>query len=219
MVITWFGLSCFKISSGNLTVVTDPFSKTAGLAPPRVQTDIAIISNIQSPNYNNQESLGGDNVFIIDGPGELDIKGLFVHGIAGNGEAKNKNNGFDYTTIYAIRMEDVRLGFLGSLKQKELTDSQLEELGEIDILFVPVGGRSVCDAEEAVTVVNQIEPRIVIPMHFAQKGLRLPLDKVEHFLKEIGSGKTEPQEKLTIKKSNLQEQGDATNIVVLLPQR
>ena len=121
MVITWFGLSSFKISSGNLTLVTDPFSKNVGLTPPRVQTDIAVISNIQNEAYNNQESLGGEATFVIDSPGEFDVKGLFVHGIPAHGDEKQKNNGFDYTTIYSIRMEDIRLGFLGSLKQKELS--------------------------------------------------------------------------------------------------
>jgi L-ascorbate metabolism protein UlaG (beta-lactamase superfamily) len=219
MVITWFGLSSFKISSGNLTLVTDPFSKIVGLTPPRGQTDIAVISNIQNVAYNNQEALGGENTFVIDGPGELDVKGLFVHGIAANGDPKAKTNGFDYTTIYSIRMEEIRLGFLGSLKQKELSDSQLEELGEVDILFIPVGGKSVCDAEEAVTIINQIEPKIVIPAHYAQSGLKIPLDKVDQFLKEIGSAKVVPQDKLTIKKSNLQEQSESTQTIVLNPQR
>lgn len=219
MVITWFGLSCFKIASGSLVAVTDPFSKTVGLIPPRVQTDILLISNIRAEPYNNRASLGGGQAFVIDGPGEFDLRGLFVHGIAAQGDEKNKANGFDYTTIYAVRMEDIRLGLLGSLKQKQLTDTQLEELGEIDILFVPVGGGTVCDAEQAVTIVNQIEPRLVIPMHFAQKGLRLPADKIEQFLKEVGAGKIAPQEKLTTKKSALLEENETTGVFVLTPQR
>ncbi len=219
MVITWYGLSCFKISSGSLALITDPFSKNVGLTPPRGAADLAIVSNIQNEAYNNVQSLNGESLFVIDGPGEFDVKNLFVHGISAQGELKNKQNGFDYTTIYSIHMEDIRLGFLGSLKQKELTDTQLEALGEIDILFVPVGGKTVCDAEEAVTIVNQIEPHIVIPMHFAQKGLKLTLDKIEPFLKEMGSTKTEPQEKFTIKKSNFAEIGDSTQVIALNPVR
>ena len=219
MVISWFGLSSFKISSGPLTIVTDPFSKNVGLIPPRVQTDIAVISNIQNPLYNNTESLGGNEIFVIDSSGEYDIKGLFVRGIAATVELKNKSNGFDYTTIYTVRMEDINLGLLGSLKQKELTDSQLESMNEIDILFVPVGGQSVCDAEEAVTIVNQIEPKYVIPMHFAQKGLKVPLDKVDQFLKEIGSTHHAAQEKLTLKKSNLLEKTEGVEVAILTPQR
>ncbi|MDP3741527.1 MAG: MBL fold metallo-hydrolase [bacterium] len=219
MVITWFGLSSFKISSGELTLVTDPFAKSVGLVAPRVRSDIAVISNAKNEAYNNAESLGDKDTFVIDGPGEFDVKGLFVRGISAEGDAKSKNNGFDHTTIYAVRMEDMRLGILGSLKQKQLTESQLEDLGEIDILVIPVGGQTVCDAEEAVKIINQVEPHIVIPSHFAQSGLKLSLDKVDQFLKEIGGGKTETLEKLTLKKSNLVELGDATKVVTLSPQR
>lgn len=218
MVISWFGLSSFKISSGPLTVITDPFSKNTGLTAPRGQTDIVIISNSSSELYNNRDSVGDEKTFIVDSPGEYDVKGLFIHGIAAAGDQKSVQNGFDHTTIYSIRMEDMRLGFLGSLKQKQLTDAQLEDLGEIDILFVPVGGHSVCDAEEAITIVNQIEPRFVVPMHFAQSGLKVSLDKVDQFLKEIGGSKSAAQEKLTLKKSNLLE-GENTEAVVLEPQR
>lgn len=207
MVISWFGLSSFKISSGNLTVVTDPFSKNVGLMPPRRQTDVVVISNIKNEAYNNSESLGDEKTFVIDGPGEFDIKGLFIHGFPSAN-----------ATIYGVRMEDIRLGFLGSTKQKELTDEQLETLGEVDILFIPVGGKTVCDAEEAVTIVNQIEPKIVIPMHYAQKGLRIPLEKVEQFLKEMGSTAKTAQEKLTIKKSGLPD-AEHAQVVVLSPQR
>lgn len=207
MVISWFGLSSFKITSGNLTLITDPFSKEVGLTPPRGQTDVIVISNIRNEAYNNTESLGDEKTFIIDGPGEFDVKGLFIHGFP----AKE-------ATAYSIRMEDIRLGFLGSIKEKELTDAQLEALDEIDILFVPVGGKTVSDAEEAVTIVNQIEPKIVIPMHFAQKGLKLSLDKVDQFLKEFGSTSVAPEEKLTIKKSGLAET-PGTQVMVLVPQR
>lgn len=207
MVITWFGLSSFKISSGPLTLITDPFSKNTGLTPPRGQTDIVVISNSTSELYNHRESVGDEKTFVADSPGEYDVKGLFIRGVAANG-----------ATIYSIRMEDMRLGFLGCLKEKELSDGQAEELGEIDILCVPVGGETVCDAEEAVKIVNQLEPRFVIPMHYAQKGLTLPLDKVEQFLKEIGGARAVPQEKLTIKKGDLAE-ADKTEVIVLIPQR
>lgn len=215
MVITWFGLSSFKISSGNFSLITDPFSKSIGLSAPRGATDVAVISNSGSENYNNTDGLG-DSCFVIDSAGEYDVKGVFARGIGAAGDTKLVKNEFDFTTIYTIRMEDMRLGFLGSLKQKELSDQQTEDLGEIDILFVPVGGHTVCDAEEAVTIVNQLEPRYVIPMHYQQSGVKLQLDKVDQFLKEM-SAKSEAQDKFTLKKSNLE--GDNTEVIVLAPQR
>src|SRR3989338_2150765 len=218
MVITWLGLSSLKISSGDLTLVTDPFSKNVGLTPTRGQTDVVVISNIKNEACNNMESFSGELPFVVDGPGEFDVKGLLIHGISAQGDEQAKTNGFDYTTIYSVRMEDIRLGFLGSIKQKELTDEQLEAAGEIDILFVPVGGKTVCSAEEAVTIVNQIEPKIVIPIHYAQKGLRIALDKVDQFLKELGSASSAAQEKLTIKKSGLAEI-ENEQVEALSPQR
>ncbi len=219
MVITWFGLSSLKITSGPLTLVTDPFSKTVGLTPPRVTTDVALISNPENLVSNNIESLGGQDTFVIDGPGEFDVKNLFVRGVAAEGNPAVRKQGFDYTSIYAVRMEDIRLGFLGSLQQKLLTDGQLQNLGEVDVLFVPVGGNTVCDAEAAVTIVNQIEPAMVVPLHYAQPGLKLTLDKVEQFLKEIGSPKVIAEEKLTLKKSNFLTTTETTEVHVLLPQR
>lgn len=206
MVISWFGLSSFKISSGNFALITDPFSKAVGLSAPRGATDVAVVSNAADGAYNNTEGLG-DSCFVIDSPGEFDVKGIFVHGIPGNAG----------TALYSIRMEDMRLGFLGALKQKELTEQQLEELGEIDILFVPVGGHAVCDAEEAVKIAGQIEPRFVIPMHYAQSGLKMSLDKIDLFLKEMGATKAAAQDKFTLKKSNLE--GDNTEVIVLEPLR
>ena len=216
MVINWFGLSSLKISSGALVLVTDPFSKTLGLTPPRLQTDVTVISNIADKAYNNKESLGGDNTFVVDGPGEFDIRGLFIRGIDARNENKSKGEEFDHTTIYSIRMENIRLGFLGSIKQKQLSDEQIDELGDIDILFTPTGGETVLDAEQAVTITNQVEPSIVIPMHYAQKGLKLKLDPVEQFLKEIGS-KPDPIDKLTIKKGDLD--GQQTKVVLINPAR
>lgn len=216
MVINWFGLSSLKISSGALVLVTDPFSKTLGLTPPRLQTDVTVISNIADKAYNNKESLGGDNTFVVDGPGEFDIRGLFIRGIDARNENKSKGEEFDHTTIYSIRMENIRLGFLGSIKQKQLSDEQIDELGDIDILFIPTGGKTVLDAEQAVTITNQVEPSIVIPMHYAQKGLKLKLDPVEQFLKEIGS-KPDPIDKLTIKKGDLD--GQQTKVVLINPAR
>lgn len=189
-----------------MTLVTDPFANSFGLTPPRGQADIVVISRDAETAYNNRAAVGDEKTFVIDGPGEYDVKGLFVHGLP------TENN----STIYAVRMENIRLGFLGALKEKELSDQQLQDLDEVDILFVPVGGKNVCDAEQAVTIINQVEPSLVVPMHFAQSGLKIPLDKIEVFLKEIGS-KAEAQDKLTVKKSELLPNG--VKVIVLSPQR
>jgi L-ascorbate metabolism protein UlaG (beta-lactamase superfamily) len=111
-------------------------------------------------------------------------------------------------------MEGLRVVHLGDLGQTELTDKQVENIGSVDVLLVPVGGQFTVNGSEAPAIVNQIEPRVVIPMHYAQPGLKVKLDGVDVFLKEMGVKDIEAQDKLTIKKSALAEEGK-TEVVVL----
>ncbi len=218
MHIYWFGLSAFKIVSKETTVFTDPFSKAAGVTSPRGGGDIVISSNPALELYNNFSSISGQP-FIIDSPGEYDVKNVFIRGIpatAAKNQTEAKKIETDNRAIYLLTLEGINLGFLGSLKEKALTQSQIEEMNNIDVLLVPVGGNSVCDAEEAVGIVNELEPKIVIPMHYKTPGIDVKLDSVERFLKEMG-GKGEEMDKLLVKKSELEE--EKTRIVVLTPQR
>ncbi|MDX1608115.1 MAG: MBL fold metallo-hydrolase [Candidatus Spechtbacterales bacterium] len=200
MVITWYGQSCFKIQSGSTTVITDPFKKTIGLNPPTLEAQLVLVTH-DHDDHNNAKTIKGDP-FVIDGPGEYEYKGIRVRGIRSfhdnkNGEEKGLN------TIYNMRLEDMNICHLGDLGQEQLEEEQLENLGEVDMLFVPVGGKFTIGAEKAVAVVNQIEPRLVIPMHYKVKGLKVQLGKVDEFLKEIGKKDLKLEEKLTIKKKDL----------------
>jgi L-ascorbate metabolism protein UlaG (beta-lactamase superfamily) len=218
MHINWFGLSCFKIVSKDVTIFTDPFGKASGLTPARGAADILISSNPDNDLYNNFSSFSGDP-FLVDGPGEYDVKSAFIRGIPLAGkpaEGGEKKVGLNRRAIYAVTVEGLTLGFLGGLNVKTLTDSQIEELSDVDILLVPVGGGTVCDAEAAMEIVNQIEPKVVIPMHYKTPGLSVKLDALDRFLKEIG-GKSEEMDKLLIKKSELEE--EKTRLVILTPQR
>lgn len=213
MVITYYGLSCFKIQSGDTTLAIDPFDKESGLTPPRFQTDVALITH-DHPNHNNFDSLaakGDSNVFKISGPGEYETHGISVRGISSfhdskNGSKKGKN------TIYIITWEDLRLVHLGDYGEETLRDDVHEAIGTPDILFIPVGGEDTIDAETATKLINQIEPRIIVPMHYKIPGLKNKTDGVEVFMKEMGE-KSTPEERLTIKKSNVPE--DTQKIVVL----
>lgn len=202
MVITWYGQSCFKIQSGETVIFTDPFSKEIGLTPPRAQANIVTVSHHHS-DHNNIESLSGDPL-IIKGPGEYETKGVDIRGIFSfhdNQEGKERG----VNTIYIIEMEGIRICHLGDLGQKKLNEEQMEKMGEIDILMVPVGGEVVVNGEDASAIISQIEPRIVIPMHYKVQGLVFKFDGVEDFLKEIGAEKKQPVEKLTLKKKDLPE--------------
>jgi len=204
MVITWYGQSCFKIQSGETVVFTDPFHREIGLTPPRSQASIVTVSHCHS-DHNNIEALSGEPL-VIDGPGEYETKGIGIKGIFSFHDDKDgKERGGN--TIYLMEIEGIKICHLGDLAQKKLTDEQLEKIDEVDILMVPVGGTATLDAEDAVEIISQIEPRIVIPMHYKIPGLTLSFnpDGVDAFLKEMGMGKKEAVDKLTLKKKDLPE--------------
>ncbi len=209
MMISWFGLSSFKITSREVTIITDPFGKSTGLTAVRGGADVVISSNPSLDWCNNFSSISG-NPFIIDGPGEYDIKDVFVIGTA----AENKELGA--CTIYSIEVEGIRIAFLGPLKQTALTDAQKETLEGSDIILVPVGGKQILEYENAAKIANQLEPFIVIPHSYKIPGLELNLDKLDKFLQEMGGKHTE-EEKLTLKKKDLS--GEQTSLVILTPQR
>lgn len=211
MVITWLGQSCFKIQSGEFVLTIDPFSKELGLTPPRFRSDVALVTH-EHYDHANAESLSGEP-FVIKGAGEYEVKGVYVHGIETfHDSASGKERGVN--TMYEIQMEDITILHMGDFGEGKMRDETLEAFGDIDILMIPIGGTYTIDAEDAAHIVKQIEPKIVIPMHYKIPGVNVKLDEVEPFLKETGAAKTEAQEKLTIKKKDIPEEGK-TQVVVL----
>ena len=202
MIITWYGHSCFKIANqgGHLTVMTDPFDKKIGLTPPRGSVNIVTISH-DHYDHNNIKTVSGDP-FIIDGPGEYEIEGIRITGISSYHD-KKKGEERGLNTIYLIKVDDIIVCHLGDFGQEKLTDRQLEVIGDIDILMIPVDGVCTLNAREAVKVIKQIEPNIVIPMHYKLPNLTEKFADVKDFLKEIGLNGEEKVDKLTLKKKDL----------------
>lgn len=214
MTITWIGHACFLITAKDVTIFTDPFDKKIGLLPPRGAADIVTISH-EHYDHNNRQALASGNPFVIDCPGEYDVKGVFVKGIPSfHDKVQGAERGVN--TIYIIEVEGIRVAHFGDFGQGELTDEQREELNGVDIVFLPVGGVYTVDAHDAAKVLGQIEPKIVIPMHYAIPSLAIKLNRVDDFLKEMGD-KIETIEKLSIKKKDFTEEN--TRVVVLTPQR
>ncbi|MDD4901962.1 MAG: MBL fold metallo-hydrolase [Patescibacteria group bacterium] len=206
MMISYLGQSCFKLQDKlgpeGVTLVTDPFDKELGLKVPNFEADIVTVSH-QHHNHNNAAALRG-NPFIIDTPGEYDIKNVMVQGIktwhdAKGGAERGEN------IVYRIEMDDLTIVHLGDLGHI-LTDEQLEQLDDVDILFIPVGGKVTLDAKAAVEVIGQLEPRIVIPMHYKLSGAKADLDAVEKFIKELGV-QPRKEEKLKVAKKDLPVEG------------
>ncbi len=199
MKIFWYGQSCFKIEAKKAVIAMDPFHKDIGLTPPRFKADIVTVSH-QHNDHNNVSSLMGDP-FVVDDPGEYEFRDTSIRGIHSfHDQEQGQKRGSN--TIFVIETEDMRVCHLGDFGQKELNNEQIEELTGVDILMIPVGGVYTIDGEKAAEIINQIEPKIVIPMHYKIPKLNIDLKKLDPFLKEIGT-KKEVEEKLTIKKGDL----------------
>jgi L-ascorbate metabolism protein UlaG (beta-lactamase superfamily) len=209
MTISWFGLSSFKITGKDITIITDPFGSDTGLTAVRGGADVIVCTNPQLDWCNNFSSITG-SPFLVNGPGEYDIKDAFIVGHS----ADNKELGPN--TIYSIEVEGIRIAFLGPIKQESLSDEQKEIFEGADIVLVPVGGKQVLDFEVGAKIATQLEPFIIIPHSYKTPGLTLALDKSEKFLQEMGGKHTE-EEKLTLKKKDLT--GEQTSLILLTPQR
>ncbi len=208
MQIQYFGLSSFKITTKEATIITDPFHKDSGLTPPRGVADVLILAQKDKTLYSAMSGISGEHFDITD-PGEYDVKGVTVTGVPLKQEGA-------YVTVFLIESEDIKILNLTHIKEFNMKEDELESLGDIDILILPVGGNTVMSASVASKAVNEIEPKIVIPSHYKMSDLILDLDSLEKFTKEMG-GKKEEMEKLTIKKKELQEEG--TKLVILEPLR
>jgi len=198
MNISYFGHSCFKIeekiNGENVVLVTDPFDKEVGFKVPNIEADIVTVSH-NHHDHNNVATLRKDP-FVVNCAGEFDVKGVIVEGIRSlHGSDKSEN------IIFRIDIEGVSLAHLGDLGDT-LDNKQLEKLGGVDILFVPVGGKYTLDAKKAVEVISQIEPRIVVPMHYKTKDSKIDIDGLDKFVKEIGI-EANYEDKLKINKKDL----------------
>ena len=215
--IYWAGQSCFQISVSNsrehsADIVIDPFDETIGLKLPNLSADILLVSH-DHYDHNNIKAVKGEP-FVIQGPGEYEIKEVFITGIPSfHDDKEGKEKG--QNTIYVIEAEDMRFCHLGDLGQKQLTDEQLEKIDGVDVLMIPVGGEFTIDSSAAQKTISQIEPKIVIPMHYNLPKLKMKLEDVAKFLKTMGKNSIVPQDKLVVKASTLPKEG--MEIVVLQP--
>lgn len=202
MEISWLGHSCFRLKGKGVTVITDPYDNSLGIPLSPLTGDIVTVSH-KAPHHSNTEAVKGARK-VLSGPGEYEISGIFINGVRTfqddlKGAAKGKN------TSYVIEIEDLRICHLGQIGHVP-TDEQEASMGNIDILLIPVGGKSTIDAKLAAETIRQIEPRIAIPMHYKIPGLKVDLDPVEPFLKELGLTTPAPLPKLAVTATSLPPQ-------------
>jgi hypothetical protein len=204
MVISFLGGQCFKVTQGDLTLSINPPDKQSSLASAKFGADLALVS-LDHKDFNGTENAGfGERQpFVIQGPGEYEVKGVAVRGF---GVPTVYDKKATINTIYSISLENMTLCFMGALGSPEIPASAKAELDDIDVLFVPVGGGDVLEQAAAYKLAVQLGPKVVIPMHYDDKSLKA-------FLKEAGAETTKAEEKLTIKKKDLE--GKQGEVVVL----
>ncbi len=198
MVITFYGEGCFKIQSKETTILTDPFASSSGLTTPRFKSDI-IIKTLTALPFINQPTPQEPSQQII-GPGEYNIKDADIIGFGLIEESAEKF----IKTIYLVKIEDIKLCFLGHIS-KTPEPNIMKYLEEIDILFIPAGGKPFLEQKLAAQIAKDIEPKIVIPSFYKLPGMKRPAGDLKIFLEEINHAKAgaQTQEKLTIKKKDL----------------
>jgi L-ascorbate metabolism protein UlaG (beta-lactamase superfamily) len=201
MIISYHGVECFKISQGDLTLAFNPISKDSKFKPTRFGADITLITtNLPDFNGRDQTSRGDKASFIVEGPGEYEVKGVFIKGFLSEGPDQKIN------TIYLISFEGMNLCFLGALANPTIPTEILEVIDDVDILFVPIGGHPMLDPAFAYKLAVSLEPSVIMPMHYSKQTL-------EQFIKEGGEAKVESLDKFVVKKKDLE--GKEGEIVVL----
>ena len=194
MIITYHGGQCFKVTFGDTTLAFDPISKKSKLDAVKFGADVAFLS-LNHPNFNGVDQVkhGNKEPFVVNGPGEYEIGQVTARGYG----VKTVYDKVDrYNTIYQVKLEDMNMVFLGALGVPEIDPKILGEFGDVDILFLPIGGDDVLDVSQAAKLAVKLEAKLVIPMHYDQAGLKA-------FLKEAGAEKETPIDKLTIKKKDV----------------
>ena len=208
MIITYQGVEFFKVQFGDTTLAFNPISKESKFKPTRFYADIALVS-LNHPDMNGTENLSynGKDPFVVSGPGEYEVKEIFIKGFGSKSVYDGKDR---INTIYSVTLENMNICFLGALSDINLSSEVKEALGDVDILFLPIGDEGVIDAAKAEKLSVEIEPKIIIPMHYGEVGQKEALKK---YLKTAGEENVKAIDKLTIKKKDLE--GKQGEVVVL----
>ena len=199
MEINWLGHSCFRLKGKQATVITDPYPPDLGYSLGKPTAHIVTVSH-QHLGHSYTQGISGEPR-LVTGPGEYEIHGVLISGIATfhdreRGQQRGKN------TVYVMEIDEISVCHLGDLGHV-LTAEQVEEIDDVDVLLLPVGGVSTINASIAAEIVRQVEPKAVIPMHYKTEAISRELEPVGRFLKEIGVQQIDSQPKLSFTRSSL----------------
>ena len=223
MEIIWHGYSFFEIKGKvsqvfgdnlvrkeNVSLAIDPFSEKIGLKiPKKIESDILLISHSHH-DHSNKKIIGG-NPFLIQDPGEYEVRGVKIRGIESFHNSSSEEE-IEANIIFVLEIEGIKICHMGDFGEKELSSSQIEEIMGVDILLIPVGGNFTISGKEASKIITRVEPKIAVPMHYKIPGLNIKIDDEKVFLGAIGAGAKEKIKKLKIKKSDISK--EKTEIVL-----
>ncbi len=207
MIITYLGGEFVKVQFGETILAFNPVSKDSKLTTAKFGADI-VLSSLNHPDMNGVEQVtfGDKKPFLINGPGEYEVRGVFIKGMASETDYDGEHR---INTMFSVALEGMNICFLGALNTPELPKEADEAMDEVDILFVPIGGDGVLNSEQAYKLAVSISPKIIIPIHYGDVGNK---DALKMFLKEAGES-PKPETKLTIKKKDLD--GKEAEVVVV----
>lgn len=208
MEIAWLGHACFRLKGRESTVIMDPCPRSTGYNIGKHQANIITVSH-PHPDHSYVEPIGGAPK-VLDAPGEYEIGGVMLTGLRTfhddkNGAERGRN------TAFIVEVDEVRVCHLGDIGHVP-TAAQMEGLNDIDVLLIPVGGHTTINAATASEIISQLEPKVVVPMHYATDVSTATLDPLDSFIKQMGVSTPTPQPKLTLTRTNLPIQ---TQVMVL----
>ena len=210
MEVTWLGQSCFKIQGKETTIVIDPYDPKIGLKlPKKLIADLLLITHDHF-DHNYKKGVTG-NYYLIDTPGEYEIKGALITGLQLFHD-KKQGQERGTTTAYIIELDGIKICHLGDIGQ-DLSEDEIDKIGDIDIMMIPVGGNFTINSEEAARIIGEIEPKIVVPMHYKIPCLTLDLHEVEKFTQKV-KAKAEKSDVIKIKEGALPQE---TSVYILKP--
>jgi L-ascorbate metabolism protein UlaG (beta-lactamase superfamily) len=216
--IHFLGHACVRIKGKDGTVICDPYQRMVGYDIGKPAASIVTVSH-QHDGHNNTAAVKPlkEKLFVVDGPGEYEIGGILISGVRTfHDRAQGAERG--YNTVYVIHLDDLSFCHLGDLGH-ELTSAQLAAIGPVDVLFIPVGGDTTISPAQAPAVIAQLEPRLVVPIHYApaQPSFDNTLEPIERFAHEIGIKEIVSEDKLTVTAAGLPAEGEPPRISVLRP--
>jgi L-ascorbate metabolism protein UlaG (beta-lactamase superfamily) len=200
MDIIWHGLNCFSIKGEDATVVVDPYTEASGLELPKLAAHVVLVSQ-DDEMHNNVAGVSGDPK-LFDFPGEYEAKGVLVSAVDAPAGGEEGN----HTVLFQFSIDSIRVCHLGAIGEK-LNESAIEAIGDVDILMIPIGGKTTIDQKVAHEIIEQIDPRVVIPMFYKTDGVKLDIDTEAAFMKEVGKHDGERVKKYSVSsRSSLPEE-------------